>query len=78
VIEDVIAAARLWRMRYDDTENAGGAAKNRQVTEMLRLRAGTYVVHYRTDDSHSYGDWNDDRRAIRRIGVWTVYRVPAK
>jgi hypothetical protein len=43
-IEDVDSGRTVWRMRYDDTENAGGAAKNRQVTEIQHLRAGTYVV----------------------------------
>jgi len=26
----------------------------------LRLAAGRYVLHYRTDGSHAYRDWNGD------------------
>ena len=49
---------RVWTMRYRDTEHAGGAKKNRLVSEILRLDAGNYMVYYRSDGSHSYGDWN--------------------
>jgi hypothetical protein len=24
------------------------------------LKAGKYIVHYQTDDSHAFGDWNAD------------------
>jgi len=51
---------KVWRMRYEDTRHAGGAAKNRMVNETIRLSAGTYTLHFRTDDSHAYEDWNDD------------------
>ena len=45
-------------MRYADTESAGGDAKNRLVDRTIHLEKGDYVVHYVTDDSHSYDDWN--------------------
>jgi hypothetical protein len=49
---------KVWEMRYDDTVPAGGAAKNRLVDRVIRLDKGSYVVHYVTDDSHSFDDWN--------------------
>ena len=45
-------------MRYADTESAGGDAKNRLVDRTIHLEKGDYVVHYVSDDSHSYDDWN--------------------
>lgn len=48
----------VWRMRYEDTEHAGGAPKNRSVNRVLRLAAGDYELIYRTDGSHAWGDWN--------------------
>jgi hypothetical protein len=50
---------RVWAMEYDQTEHAGGDAKNRLADTTLRLDKGNYIVHYISDDSHSYGDdWN--------------------
>ena len=40
------------------TDGAGGASKNRLYQGTLELDAGSYVLHYRTDDSHAYRDWN--------------------
>jgi len=51
--------AKIWAMNYDNTEHAGGAAKNRLFDGMLNLKKGNYIVCYVTDDSHSYADWTD-------------------
>ena len=48
----------VWRMDYRDTEHAGGADKNREITELIHLDAGSYIVYFTTDGSHSYWDWN--------------------
>lgn len=49
----------VWRMRYYDTEHAGGGEKNRLFDEVLELPAGSYTAYYVTDGSHSFRDWND-------------------
>ena len=49
---------RVWEMKYDDTEHAGGDTKNRLVDRSIRLEKGSYVVHYLSDDSHSADEWN--------------------
>ncbi|MEM7049576.1 MAG: hypothetical protein AAF604_07955 [Acidobacteriota bacterium] len=59
-IEDRDSGARVWEMAYEDTVDAGGATKNRRVQRRLRLPAGNYAVHFRTDNSHAYGEWNAD------------------
>jgi len=45
-------------MTPDNTGFAGGAAKNALFDGIIELPAGNYIVSYRTDDSHSYRDWN--------------------
>ncbi len=48
----------VWKMKYHKTSHAGGANKNRECNEVIVLPKGEYKVFYRTDDSHSYPDWN--------------------
>ncbi|MCW8848634.1 MAG: hypothetical protein OQJ81_01545 [Melioribacteraceae bacterium] len=48
----------VWEMNYRDTEEAGGASKNRLFNGTINLDSGKYTLHFRTDDSHSYQDWN--------------------
>lgn len=50
---------KVWTMDVDRTEFAGGTDKNRLIDEVISLPKGSYTVGYQSDDSHSYGDWND-------------------
>jgi hypothetical protein len=50
----------VWQMTYDMTFHAGGARKNRMVNTTIGLPKGNYELHFVSDDSHSYGDWNMD------------------
>jgi hypothetical protein len=50
----------VWKMKYDETEPAGGSEKNRVFDGVITLPAGNYVLRYRSDGSHSYDDWNAD------------------
>ena len=49
---------KVWEMTYGETEPAGGDAKNRLVDRTIRLEKGDYIVHYISDDSHSFDEWN--------------------
>ena len=49
---------RVWEMRFRDTEHAGGNCKNRLVDTIIKLKKGSYILHYMTDDSHSFRRWN--------------------
>lgn len=51
---------KIWEMTVDKTIHAGGATKNRMVDEIIHLPKGNYLVYYKTDDSHSYDDWNEN------------------
>jgi hypothetical protein len=74
-IVDLSTRRRVWAMRYDDTEAAGGAEKNRLYDGTLRLEAGSYMVYYRSDGSHSFGKWNAAPPA--EAAFWGVSVFPA-
>ena len=51
---------KVWEMKYDETDPGGGAEKNRVFEGVITLPAGSYVLRYRSDGSHSHADWNDE------------------
>mgnify|MGYP007059430104 CR=1 FL=1 len=57
-IEEERTGRVVWEMTYRRSERAGGARKNRMMRENIRLTAGQYRVHYQSDGSHSFRDWN--------------------
>ncbi len=57
-IVDATTRRAIWRMEFENTEHAGGSSKNRVVDEVVTLDSGSYIVHYVTDGSHSWEDWN--------------------
>ncbi len=59
-IEDARTGDVVWEMTYRKTSNAGGAEKNREVDQVILLDKGEYILHYESDDSHSFPDWNSD------------------
>ena len=65
----------VWKMNYDDTKHAGGSSKNRLFDGVLSLQPGTYIVHYQSDDSHSYEEWN--ARPPQNPEMWgiTIYNL---
>ena len=59
-ILDAATQRPVWTMDLRATHHAGGADKNRMIDEVVSLEAGSYLVYYETDGSHSYGDWNSE------------------
>lgn len=57
-IENDLTGDVVWEMTYRKTVHAGGAEKNRSVDQTILLDKGEYFVHYATDGSHAFGDWN--------------------
>ena len=49
---------KVWEMEARNGKSAGGGSKNILVEDKITLPAGTYTVHYVTDDSHSFQGWN--------------------
>ena len=74
-IVDAGSRRRVWTMEYVDTEHAGGAQKNRVFDRVISLPRGDYVVHYATDDSHSFRSWNMDPPYDAE--AWGITVVPA-
>jgi hypothetical protein len=72
-IEDFDTGRTVWEMHYRETRRAGGASKNRLFDKTIYLKKGTYVVHYVSDDSHSYGEWNTDPPQDKRNWGITIY-----
>ncbi len=58
-ILDAKSRKRIWEMKQSNTTKAGGADKNLKFDGTVNFNPGKYVVHYFTDDSHSYLDWNE-------------------
>ncbi len=59
-IENASNGSVVWEMTYGMTFHAGGGRKNRMVNTTILLDKGTYKLHYVSDNSHSYNDWNTD------------------
>ncbi len=68
-IEDATTGKRIWEMKQPDTKPAGGAPKNRLIDTSVMLPAGRYKLHYKTDDSHSFDNWNAFPPAINFWGI---------
>ncbi len=64
----------VWEMTYRTTTHAGGARKNRLYDRYVLLEKGEYEVHFQTDDSHAYNDWNDDAPDDRTHWGVTIYK----
>lgn len=72
-IEDFDTGEIVWQMEYDETRRAGGDSKNRLVDKVIRLDAGNYIAHYKTDDSHAYKTWNAKPPRDRKNWGITIY-----
>lgn len=59
-IKRVSTGEKVWEMTYRNTVAAGGADRNRRFSGTITLAAGEYMVHFQTDFSHSYGNFDDD------------------
>jgi CubicO group peptidase (beta-lactamase class C family) len=57
-IENIATGDTVWKMTVDKTIHAGGAVKNRMVDTTINLSKGDYILHYISDDSHSFNRWN--------------------
>jgi hypothetical protein len=57
-IENAETGKPVWEMKEPETTHAGGAEKNRKVDTVITLPAGKYRLRYKSDDSHSFDNWN--------------------
>lgn len=73
-IENAKTGEVVWEMTYRTTSHAGGAKKNRLFDKPVLLEKGEYELHYQTDDSHAYNEWNDDPPEDRSHYGVTIYK----
>lgn len=73
-IEDATSNKVIWEMTYSMTFHAGGSRKNRIVNTTLLLDKGSYRLRYKSDDSHSYNNWNDDPPEDAAFWGITLYK----
>jgi hypothetical protein len=73
-IEDARNGNIVWEMTYAMTFHAGGGRKNRVVMTTLLLDRGEYRLRWRSDDSHSFNDWNVDPPDDQQFWGVTLYR----
>lgn len=57
-IYDVQNNKRVWTLNARDAYYAGGGRKNIYYDRVITLPAGSYMVNYSSDDSHSFEEWN--------------------
>jgi hypothetical protein len=73
-IEESKTGNIVWEMTYAMTFHAGGDRKNRMVSTSILLERGEYRLRWRSDDSHSFGDWNSDPPQDQQYWGVTLYR----
>lgn len=72
---------KVWNMRYHRADHAGGARKNRKISDLINLPKGDYIVYFTTDDSHAYDDWNDTKpheEEMWGITLWATNEADLK
>lgn len=74
-IEDVKTGSVVWETTYAMTFHAGGGRKNRVVNSTILLEQGEYALRFKSDDSHSYGNWNVDPPDDPEFWGATLYRA---
>lgn len=57
-ITEAESGKKIWSMDRWNTDPAGGGSKNRFSDDTQKFEKGKYVLHYVTDDSHSYDEFN--------------------
>ncbi|SEW28353.1 CubicO group peptidase, beta-lactamase class C family [Chitinophaga sp. YR573] len=56
-IEDA-SGKMIWQMQGQPAKHAGGALKNQKVDQEITLPAGSYFLHYKSDEGHAYNNWD--------------------
>jgi serine phosphatase RsbU (regulator of sigma subunit)/ligand-binding sensor domain-containing protein len=66
----------LWNpTNSDSTFHIGGHFKNRVKIAILKLNRGKYLLKYKSDDSHCYGNWNEDPPLLPEFWGIRIFQV---
>ncbi|MCB9219755.1 MAG: SpoIIE family protein phosphatase [Ignavibacteriales bacterium] len=67
----------IWKINSTSTTyHLGGALKNRIVIDIIDLKPGEYNLLYKSDDSHSYNNWNQDAPLFPEFWGITIVELP--
>ena len=75
-IENAGTGKIVWEITFRNSQHAGGSKKNRSFEGSITLPKGNYIVHFVSDDSHSYDDWNDS--APYDVKSWGISIFPGE
>ncbi len=73
-IENARTGNIVWEMTYNMSFYAGGGRKNRMVNTTILLEKGEYALHWKSDDSHSFGNWNVEPPEDQQYWGITLFR----
>ncbi|MFK7844195.1 MAG: hypothetical protein AB8G77_02765 [Rhodothermales bacterium] len=65
----------VWEMNLENTQPAGGDEANRIFDGTIDLAAGSYIVHFKTDGTHAFGDFNTPAPMIPEAWGITIARA---
>jgi hypothetical protein len=57
-ISEVKTNKIVWKSSLKKSSHAGGGKKNYLIDQKIELPKGSYLLHYSSDDSHSFETWN--------------------
>jgi CubicO group peptidase (beta-lactamase class C family) len=67
-VENADTGQIVWQMYHFETTSAG-YPRNRRVDRPLSLPAGTYRLHFQSNETHAFGDWGDRPPGHRFWGI---------
>jgi hypothetical protein len=75
-IEDAVSGEVVWQMTGENTRPAGGLASNRRACQTLQLPAGSYRLHFVSDEGHAWGNWMGFPPDDRNWGIMLLTENP--
>lgn len=75
-IERADTGETVWKMTLQNTQHAGGVERNRRFDGVISLPQGAYIVYFKTDYAHAFGDFEDDAPDDASHWGITVDRLP--
>lgn len=68
----------IWEMHAKHSRSAGGAVKNQLTDTVIHVEKGTYTLHYKTDESHAWGVWTEEKPHTPFYGIVVYKHLPER
>ncbi len=69
---------KYWTFPDEKTMHMGGSIKNRIVIDVVEFKKGNYKLRYKSDDLHSYQNWNSPRPIDYEYWGIQLYEISKK